>query len=442
MSTHSKGEIQSQCNRQLNGNVIEEKVPVAEYDFPEGGLAGWATVFGAFLVQICSYGYTISFGVYQDYYTQTYLTNESSSTISWIGSINAFLFEICGLISGRLYDRGYFYHLVIGGSLLQSFSIFMLSLAKPDQFYQIFLTQGILSGCAAGILYIPSVAVVSHYFERRRALAMTFVASGACLGSVIHPIMLNNTLNSKLGFANSVRASAGLISGLLTIACMLMRSRLSTPESTVNYFLTAKKCYHDSAYVFGTAGLTIFVVAFYYPLFYLQLDSSVHGLNQTFSFYSLVIMNTSSFVGQLTSGFLADYFGVASIVVLSTFGCSVLLFAMIGVRTLASVAIFGVIYGYFAGTFLALWAPMLEVLTPDLSEFGARMGIACAIMAFGGLIGTPISGALLGGNHMWWRAALFNGIIGSGGCLLFFAMRIVLHRRQVEERSAPRLPGS
>jgi hypothetical protein len=26
---------------------------------------------------------------------------------SWIGSVNAFLFEICGLISGQLYDRGY-----------------------------------------------------------------------------------------------------------------------------------------------------------------------------------------------------------------------------------------------------------------------------------------------------------------------------------------------
>ncbi|KAH7910238.1 MFS general substrate transporter [Hygrophoropsis aurantiaca] len=404
MNTPTDSEDQSQ------GSTDEKKTLETPIIFPEGGITAWFTVFGAFLIQFCSYGYTISFGVYQDYYAQVYMTNQSSSAISWIGSINAFLFEAIGLISGRLYDRGYFYHLVIGGSLIQSFSLFMLSLAKPGQFYQVFLTQGLLSGCAAGMLYIPSMAVISHHFEKRRALAMTFAASGACFGSVAHPIMLNNTLNSQLGFASSVRASAGLITGLLIIACLSMRTRIPISHTTVDYLLTAKKCWHDSAYVFGTAGLTIFVVAFYYPLFYLQLDSSVHGLDKTFSFYSLVIMNTSSFIGQVSSGFLANWFGVANIIVLAVSACAVLLFGMIGVRTLASVAIFGVLYGFFAGTVLALWTPLIEALTPDMSEFGARMGIMCAFMAFGGLIGTPISGAILGDNYIWWRAALFNGV--------------------------------
>jgi hypothetical protein len=63
-----------------------------------------------------------SFGVYQDYYTRIYLTNKTSSDISWIGSIQLFLIFFMGLISGQLLDKGYFRHLVTTGGLLYVFS--------------------------------------------------------------------------------------------------------------------------------------------------------------------------------------------------------------------------------------------------------------------------------------------------------------------------------
>ncbi|KAF8448831.1 MFS general substrate transporter [Boletus edulis BED1] len=398
-------------------------------DFPEGGWSGWATAIGAFLVQFSTYGYSISFGVYQDFYAQTYLTNETSSAIAWIGSTNAFLFEICGLVAGRLYDRGYFYHLLYGASLLQAFSLFMLSLARPDNYYQVFLTQGIGSGCAAGLLYVPSMAVLSHYFNKRREQLMTFASSGAYLGAVVHPIMLNNTINGQLGFANGVRASAGFVSGLLLIACLLMRTRLPPSDSRTNFLAAAEKCGRDSAFIFGCLGLCIFVVAFYYPLFYLQLDAVRHDLGNTFSFYSLVIMNTASFVGQLSSTVLVVYFHVPTVLIMVTFCCSVIILGMIGVHTVAGFIVFGVLYGYFAGIFLALWTPVMALLTPDLSELGVRMGIACAAMAIGGLVGPPISGALLTPAYVWWRGAVFNGIAGALGCTMFIVMQRILIRR-------------
>ncbi|KAG6381775.1 major facilitator superfamily domain-containing protein [Boletus reticuloceps] len=398
-------------------------------DFPEGGWSGWATAIGAFLVQFSTYGYSISFGVYQDFYAQTYITNETASTIAWIGSTNAFLFEICGLVAGRLYDRGYFYHLLYGASLLQAFSLFMLSLARPDNYYQVFLTQGIGSGCAAGLLYVPSMAVLSHYFNKRREQLMTFASSGAYLGAVVHPIMLNNTINGQLGFANGVRASAGFVSGLLLIACLLMRTRLPPSDFRTNFLAAAEKCGKDSAFIFGCLGLCIFVVAFYYPLFYLQLDAVRHDLGDTFSFYSLVIMNTASFVGQLSSTVLVVYFHVPTMLIMATFCCSVIILGMIGVHTVAGFVVFGVLYGYFAGIFLALWTPVMALLTPDLSELGVRMGIACAAMAIGGLVGPPISGALLTPAYVWWRGAVFNGIAGAIGCTMFIVMQRILIRR-------------
>lgn len=119
---------------------------------------------------------------------------------------------------------------------------------------KIFLAQGIGSGCAVGLLYVPSMAILSHYFDKRLERVMTFASSGAYLGAVVHPIMLNNTINGQLGFANGVRASAGLVSGLLLIACLLMRTRIPPSESCTQFLVAAKKCSRDGAFVFGCLG--------------------------------------------------------------------------------------------------------------------------------------------------------------------------------------------
>jgi len=154
-----------------------------------------------------------------------------------------------------------------------SFSLFMLSFAKPNQFYQVrpvsvspderpimqyfqvFLTQGLGAGIGAGILYVPGLAVLSHHFHNRRAMAMTLVATGSSLGSIVHPIMLNNTLHGSLGFAKATRISAGMVSILLLTACILIRTR--TPPSN-QPVLKIRKCLHkfsrDKAYVASIIG--------------------------------------------------------------------------------------------------------------------------------------------------------------------------------------------
>ncbi|KIK34646.1 hypothetical protein CY34DRAFT_625339 [Suillus luteus UH-Slu-Lm8-n1] len=410
--------------------------PSLSDEFPEGGLVAWTTVFGSFLVQFCGFGYATSFGVYQDFYTQHYLTKQTSSAISWIGSLNMFLVTSIGLLSGSLYDRGYFYHLMIVGSLLQSFSLFMLSLSKPDQYYQIFLAQGLGSGIAAGLMFVPSTAIVAHYFRRKRTLVLTFVASGSSLGATIHPIMLNNLLNGPVGFSNGVRASAGLISSLLLIACLCMRTRLDPPTTPVNYIAAARKCIRDVPFILMIAGGFLFQIGFYYPMFFFQLDSIKHGISVTFSFYSLVILNASNSVGRVTSGFIAAFTGVPNLAIVSTLSCGILNLGLIGLSNLASATVLGVIYGYFAGIYIGIWVPLMADLTPDLSQLGARMGICFCMSGFGSLIGTPISGALLTSNYIWWIPALFSGVIALAGSMMYTIMRLMLSKGRVKGRDA------
>ncbi|KAK7018198.1 MFS general substrate transporter [Favolaschia claudopus] len=402
--------------------------------FPEGGFQAWCTVAGATIVQFCGFGlYTTSYGVYQGqcihFYRRDYLTQSSSSAISWIGSINVFILVSGGLICGRLFDRGYFRHLVYGGIFIQCFSLFMLSLCQREQYYQIFLAQGLGIGIGAAMLYLPSIAVISHYFhKRRRALAMTIVASGSSLGAAINPIMLNNTLH-RMGFANAVRASAGLITGLLLIASLLMRTRLPPPERRQAVLESLPRFARDLPYVLAVIGMTFYQIGFYFLLFYLQLDSISHGNSETFSFYSLVIMNAASFVGRLSPGFFAHRFGVLNMITFSAGAGGILVLCMIALGSLASVVVIAVLFGYSVGVFVTLMAPLFAVLTDDMGELGLRMGVGFGVVGLGCLIGPPINGALLTSNNIWWRPAVFSGIMALIGFSFLLSTIIVVRRK-------------
>lgn len=57
-------------------------------------------------------------------------------------------------------------------------SLFMLSLAKPHHYYQNFLAQACGMGIGMGLMFLPCLSLASHYFRRRRSLAMGVVIAG------------------------------------------------------------------------------------------------------------------------------------------------------------------------------------------------------------------------------------------------------------------------
>jgi MFS family permease len=59
-----------------------------------------------------------------------------------------------------------------------SCSLFMLSLVHIDNYYQIFLSQGLGMGIGAGMIYTPAMAVQAHHWKARRSLVMGLVITG------------------------------------------------------------------------------------------------------------------------------------------------------------------------------------------------------------------------------------------------------------------------
>ncbi|EED81649.1 predicted protein [Postia placenta Mad-698-R] len=181
-----------------SGPAVEHSsINAADCDFddvPDGGMWAYMAILGGWLVEFTTFGYSTSFGIFQDYYTVT--SSSSSSNISWIGSIQLFLFSAGGLPAGWLFDAGYSRYIFISGSLLFSFCIFMLSLANPHQYYQLLLSQAIGMGIGGGFLLTPACSIQSHYWRKYRAIAL-----GSSCGSIVFPIMLNRLFYGRAGFA-------------------------------------------------------------------------------------------------------------------------------------------------------------------------------------------------------------------------------------------------
>ena len=72
----------------------------------------------------------------------------------------------------------------------------MSSLAKPFQYYQVFLSQGLGLGLGLGLILTPTVGISSHHFLRRRALATGVALSGPAIGGIIYPISEQPTFYS------------------------------------------------------------------------------------------------------------------------------------------------------------------------------------------------------------------------------------------------------
>ncbi|KAI0080488.1 MFS general substrate transporter [Panus rudis PR-1116 ss-1] len=392
--------------------------PLQPKAISECSAASLMTLAGAWLVQFCTFGYVNAFGVYQDFYTRDFLANKSPSDISWIGSLQLFLMYAFGIAVGRAFDGGFFHHLEMGGAVLYVFCVFMLSLAQPGQYYQVFLAQGVGMGIGLGLTFLPSFSIVSHHFRAHRALATGIVATGASAGGIVFPIMLNHLFRDpRMGFTGGVRASGGLIAGLLLIANAMMRTNYAPKASRTKLDWTAlSRFVWDGAYLWSIIGAFLTNLGMFLPFFYFQLYAIDKGISESLAADCLTILNAGSIAGRLLPTALADRLGVYNIMLPAMMTSAALLFGMFGIRSGADAVVIAAIFGFSTGAYISLIPSLLAMLCTDMSELGLRMGLAFSAVAFANLIGNPIAGQLLGqGNGKsrsltWWKALVFGGV--------------------------------
>ncbi|THV49896.1 hypothetical protein BGAL_0174g00130 [Botrytis galanthina] len=392
---------------------LHESTPQSPPTPPNGGLGAWLCVLGAFFIFTNTWGITASFGAFQSYYITT--LPESASSISWIGSIQSFLVVFVGIVSGPLFDRGYIRILMATGCFLIVFGTMMLSLST--KYYQVILSQGIVIGLGAGLVYIPALAIISTQFTTKRPFAIGCASSGSSIGGIIFPIMFRR-LEPKVGFGWAVRAIGFISLGTLAVSLAIL-SRHKRPKSATKRALFDFKAFTELPFLGFAVSLLLIFVAFYIPLFYIP-SYAIYSLkiDETLSFYLLAITNSGSFFGRTVPFLIANRVGSIQIFVFWIVAAVIVMFSWLGIHNEAGFIVFCIIWGFISGVLVT--APAAAVahptLSPSMSVIGTRLGMSWITAAIGILIGPPIAGALVDLNTDYFvKAIVFAGVVMAAG---------------------------
>jgi len=400
---------------------------------PEGGTQGWMNVVGGLLSAFCVVGAIFSFGAYQDIYTREFLSPSTPSHISWIGSVQLFLMFALSFPVGKLLDDGYFRVILLLGSLLAVISQFAFCLVQPHRYYQVFLAQGVCGGLAAGLLFLPVTSVVTQYFHVRRSLVFGTILMGSFLGGIVQPIAVNKLFSLQRGSNQFllVAICLGVIYlVLLGLANLLLKPRAqeTIPEDPILSQTTfLKEFFTDYPYVVGTIGMFLVLFGLFFPYFYIQLLSSVKGIDSTIVDSVLVIMNASAVLGCFLFSIPAAYYGCLSVLVPCGFILGILTLGMLLLQDNANVIIFAILYGFFSGGYISQIIQMPSTFSQNDRGPGIRSGFWMFTVSGAVLMGTPLLGALLESpQFLWDRPVVTSAVLMFIGSFLLLISKVLL----------------
>ncbi|TLD12026.1 uncharacterized protein PgNI_03930 [Pyricularia grisea] len=385
-----------------------ESTPVATVgaeSIPDGGITAWLQVLGCFIIFAETWGLVNAFGVYQTYYETNMLSSVSSSSISWIGSVQGALLMMVSFVSGPLYDAGYFRHLIFVGLALLVLGQFLISFCSV--YWQVLLAQGVMTGIGMGLIFSPGAAILAQYFHRRRALVLGLSSTGSPLVGITLPIIFSK-LEPRIGFAWTTRTIAFILLALSAIPLACMHTRLPPSEGSRRRILDPTAL-HD-AYFLTTVCASFFTfLTLFVPFFYLQLYAEMHGLaSPDISPYVVTVLNAGSIVGRVVPNHVADRAGSINMVLVCGVAALVVLAGWFGIQNFAGLIVFALLYGCFSGGVVSLMPSVIISLTPDPGRVGARLGMNFLTTGVALLVGTPVAGAVLNG----FGRSQWLGVIG------------------------------
>ena len=314
------------------------------------------------------------------------------------------------VLLGRMIDkRGAFATMVLA-TLLTVAGCVVAALAPV--FWVFAAAQGLLIGFGSAAAFIPLMADISHWFLKRRGLAMAICASGNYLGGALWPKLvdvLTRTYDWRTGY---FMVAAIMLVGTLPCCFVLMRrspSHSATGAAAVAAHSPASLGLSPGALQLwlGLAGVGC-CIAMAMPQVHIVAYCVDLGYGVARGAEMLSVMTAGGIVSRVASGWIADRIGGIKTVLLGSVlqALSLLLYLVFdGLLPLFLVsALFGLVQG---GIIPSYGVVVREYFKP--SDAGVRMGVTISMTIAGMALGGWMGGALfdLTGSY---RAAFANAI--------------------------------
>ena len=393
----------------------------------DSGPSAWRFLFAAFTLEAFQWGFALSFGVFQNYYS-THPPFAGSPSIPIVGT----------LATGVTYLGAPFMtplircfpkwrrEMIWTGWAVTIFSLIGASFAKSIG--MLIATQGALYSLGVTILYFPMIGMLNEWFVAKRGLALGLVTAATGFSGTVMPFVLA-VLLERYGYEITLRAVAVALVVLTGPVLPMVKGRLPVSYSTSTARSGWEFC-GKPLFWFFAASVLLQGLGYFYPTLYLPSYADALGYNPAIGALLLAVFSLTQVFGQISCGYLSDrkvsvemlafvFPLISAISILTLWGLA---------RSLAPLIVFSLLYGFWGGGYVVLWAKMGSELSDDPIVALMAFGIFAFLKGVGNVITGPISAELIRPKILVWDYAVgrYKWIVWySGICMLACSISMV-----------------
>ena len=320
-------------------------------------------------------------------------------------------FALGGVLLGRVADRVGVMLPVIGGAL--SLLLGYAAASFASSLWQFALAYGVLIGLfGSAATFVPLLADTSHWFDRRRGIAVSICASGNYIAGAFWPPVVEHFIGT-VGWRTT-----HLYIGVFCVVTMVPLARLLRRRPPVHGMAGVPAAARPRL---GTLGLRPSVlqavlavagvsccVAMSMPQVHIVAYCGDLGYGVARGAQMLSLMLGCGIVSRIGSGFIVDRIGGLRTLVLGSLAQMTALVLYLMMDGLTSLYVISALFGLFQGGIVPSYAIIIRECFPA-RETGTRVGIVMMATLFGMALGGWMSGWIfdLTGSY---RAAFANGI--------------------------------
>ena len=337
-------------------------------------------------------------------------------------------FTIGGILMGRFSDRFGIMKPIMLGAVCLAGGLALASAATS--LWMFVLIHGVVIGLlGTSTTFGPLVADISHWFTRRRGLAVAICASGNYLGGAFWPPLMQVFFDAY-GWRVAYLISAALCLAIMVPLALVLRRR--SPIGAVEH--NAAPAVPVSPLPLGLrppvlqalivlAGISC-CVAMSMPQVHIVAYCSDLGFAGQRGAEMLALMLGAGIVSRMASGWIADRIGALRTLLLGSVLQAIALGLFLPFNGLASLYVVSAFFGLVQGGIVPMYALLVRDYFPA-SQAGARVSLVLTATVFGMAIGGWLTGAIFDWTGSY-RAAFFHGI---GWNVLNLAIAVFLLQR-------------